>query len=74
MKAFRGIHTLSLVAYLGSTIHGLMAGTDASLFFVQAMYAGTFLVTVFLMTYFMIMLAQKNRARKPAQRVDSMQS
>ena len=64
MKAFRTIHTLSLVAYLGSTIHGLMAGTDASLFFVQAMYAGTLLVTVFLMSYWLIILANKKRARK----------
>lgn len=68
MKAFRGIHVLSLVAYLGSTIHGLMAGTDASLFFVQILYAGTLLVTVFLMAYWLITLAFKNRTRKAVQR------
>ncbi|HEX9017608.1 MAG TPA: hypothetical protein VF806_00370 [Anaerolineaceae bacterium] len=74
MKAFRSIHTLSLVAYLGSTIHGLLSGTDASLFFVQAMYAGTFLVTVFLMAYWLIMLGQKNRARQSEQRASTSQS
>lgn len=66
MKAFRTIHVLSLVAYLATSVHGLMAGTDASLFFVLAMYAGTFLITVFLMAYWLLMLAGRNRAKQPA--------
>ncbi len=60
LKAFRTIHVFSLVAYLATTIHGLLAGTDASLPAVEAMYAGTFLSIVFLMFYWLVML----RARK----------
>jgi predicted ferric reductase len=69
MKAFRSIHVLSLVAYLGATIHGFFSGTDSPLITVQLLYAGTFLVTVFLMVYWFIFLGQKNRNRKPG--VDS---
>ncbi|MDD5369066.1 MAG: ferric reductase-like transmembrane domain-containing protein [Anaerolineaceae bacterium] len=65
MKAFRSIHVLSLVAYLGASIHGFFSGTDSSLISVQYLYAGTFLATVFLMVYWLIFLAQKHPAGKP---------
>ncbi|HVN55200.1 MAG TPA: hypothetical protein VMT46_12780 [Anaerolineaceae bacterium] len=58
-KAFRAIHTLSLVAYLGVTVHALFAGTDSSLPVVMAVYTGTFLATVFLMFYWVYGLAKK---------------
>jgi predicted ferric reductase len=66
MKAFRSIHVLSLVAYLGATVHGFFSGTDSPLISVQLLYAGTFLVTVFLMVYWFIFLANKNRNGKPS--------
>jgi len=62
MKAFRTIHVLSLVAYLGATLHGFFSGTDSSLWTIQLMYAGTFLVIVFLTTYWFIVV----RNKKPA--------
>lgn len=62
MRAFRGIHTLSLLAYLGALAHSFFAGTDSSLISVMLLYAGTFLVVVFLLTYWLVMLAVK---RKP---------
>ena len=61
MRAFRLIHIASLAAYLGATIHGFFAGTDSSLGYVQLMYAGTFLVMVFLSTYW-IVWARQNRS------------
>jgi predicted ferric reductase len=54
-KAFRSIHVLSLVSYLGTTLHGLFAGTDSALPITMLLYAGTFLVVVFLTVYWLIM-------------------
>lgn len=54
-KTFRSIHLLSLVSYLGTTLHGLFAGTDSSLPAALLLYAGTFLVIVFLTVYWLVM-------------------
>lgn len=56
MHAFRAIHYSSLLAYLGATAHGLLAGTDSSLPAMLLLYAGSFLVIVFLTTYWLVML------------------
>jgi predicted ferric reductase len=53
-KAFRSIHLLSLVSYLGTTLHGLFAGTDSALPITMVIYAGTFLIVVFLTVYWLI--------------------
>jgi predicted ferric reductase len=54
-RAFRAIHVLSLVSYWGTTLHGLFAGTDSALPITMLIYAGTFLVVVFLTVYWLIM-------------------
>jgi len=54
-KAFRAIHVFSLVSYLGTTLHGLFAGTDSALPITMLLYAGTFLVVVFLTVYWLVM-------------------
>jgi predicted ferric reductase len=54
-KAFRSIHLLSLVGYLGATMHGLFAGTDSALPVARFLYAGTFLIVVFFTGYWFIM-------------------
>ncbi len=64
MKAFRAIHVFSLLGYLGVTVHGFFSGTDSSLLATQLMYAGTFLVVVFLTGYWFLARAPK---KKPAQ-------
>lgn len=64
MKAFRAIHVSSLVAYLGVTLHGLFAGTDSSLISVLGLYAGTFLVVVFLSAYWIFLVVQKNHQKR----------
>lgn len=51
MKTFRVIHYLSVAAYFGALLHSVYAGTDTSLTWVQWMYGGTTLVTVFFMVY-----------------------
>jgi predicted ferric reductase len=73
MKAFRAIHMASLVGYLGALAHSVFSGSDTSLWSVQLLYAGTFLIVVFLTTYWLIMLAFKKRqvfrgARTPIER------
>ncbi len=66
MKAFRVIHTLSLVSYLGVTAHSIFSGTDSSLTSVMLLYVGTFLITVFLLGYWVFTIIQKNRQKSLA--------
>ena len=54
-NAFRYIHILSLVSYVGSTLHGLFAGTDSALPVAMFLYVGTFLIFVFLTVYWLFM-------------------
>ena len=55
VKAFRSIHVLSLLGYLGTTLHGLFAGTDSALPMTMVLYVGTFLVVIFLTFYWLFM-------------------
>lgn len=57
MRAFRLIHILSLVGYLGATLHGVFAGTDSPLTSMQVLYKGTGLVVVFLTIFWLVLLA-----------------
>lgn len=50
-RAFRAIHYLSFLAFGGSALHGLLAGTDSPLAAVRMMYAATTLVAVFFTLY-----------------------
>src|SRR5512141_3065735 len=63
VKAFRSIHLLSLVGYLGTTLHGFFAGTDSALPITMFLYVGTFLVVVFLTVYWLFtrMFAKNNK-------------
>ena len=64
-KTFRTIHLFSLLGYLGATLHGLFAGTDSALPATMFLYAGTFLMIVFLTVYWLIV-------RQPKDRLDSI--
>jgi len=64
MNAFRKIHILSLVGYLGVTLHGLYAGTDAPLLTMQLLYRGTSLVVVFLTVYWLVLKYQNNAVKQ----------
>jgi len=65
-RAFRVIHVLSLVGYLGATFHAIYAGTDSVLPMAQYMYKGSLLSIVFLTSFWLIALIQ-GKLRKPAQ-------
>lgn len=56
MKTFRVIHCLSVAAYFGSLLHSIYDGTDTALTWVQWMYGGTTLITVFFMVYWLALL------------------
>jgi predicted ferric reductase len=56
MQAFRKIHYLSVAAYIGVLFHSIYAGTDTTLTWVQLMYLGTSLFTVFFFTQWMFTL------------------
>jgi len=55
LGTFRAIHSASLIAYLGATLHAVFAGTDSSLPAALAMYGGTFISVVFLTSYWLIL-------------------
>ncbi len=50
-KRWRQLHYLTFAAYLFSTIHGIMAGTDTSTPGMTAMYWGSGLLVLFLTNY-----------------------
>jgi predicted ferric reductase len=54
-RAFRSIHLLSMIGYLGTTLHGLFAGTDSVLPITMLLYAGTFLIVIFMTVYWLFM-------------------
>ena len=59
MNAFRVIHYLSLLGYLGAAVHGIFSGTDTSLVSVQMLYGVTFLIVIFLTAHWVVMLSLK---------------
>lgn len=61
MRAFRTIHLLSFLAYLGATVHGLYAGTDSALPVMKLIYDSTFLSIVFLTVYWLVIGSSKKR-------------
>ncbi len=67
-QAFRSIHMLSLLGYVGATFHGLFAGTDSALPVTKLLYIGTSLVVVFLTVYWIVtgIITKQEKARAAA--------
>ena len=63
MSAFRSIHELSLIGYLGATLHGLFAGTDGALPGMEIIYLGGGLVVTILTVHW---LWEHSQGRKPS--------
>ncbi len=66
-RAFRGIHLLSLLGYVGATLHGLYAGTDSALTITQLLYVGTALVVLFLTAYWIVLVVLSKREKAAAE-------
>jgi hypothetical protein len=64
------IHILSLVGYLGATLHGVFAGTDSPLASMQLVYKGTGLVVIFMTAFWLVMVwlrkLEQRRGFQPA--------
>ncbi|MEM7117514.1 MAG: hypothetical protein AAF614_34090 [Chloroflexota bacterium] len=63
-KNWRRLHYLTFIAYIMSTLHGYMAGTDASL--LMPVYIGSGLATLFLTLYRILAAGQKPAHRRAA--------
>ena len=65
-RAFRAIHLLSLLGYVGATLHGLYAGTDSALPVTRLLYIGSGLVVLFLTVYWLVLGAITRREKSIA--------
>ena len=63
-KAWRSVHYLSFVAFVGATVHGLMAGSDTSADWVYAGYLVATIVVVFLTTYRIVLAIGARRVER----------
>jgi len=61
MQAFRAIHVLSLLGYLGATLHGIYAGTDSVLPAMKLVYEGTGLTVLFFTVFWLVLAAMRKR-------------
>jgi predicted ferric reductase len=61
-KTSRLLHYTSFIAYMGATLHGILAGTDTPLFSTQLIYEETAFVVVLLTAYWVIQLVQTKHA------------
>jgi predicted ferric reductase len=62
--AFRAIHVLSLLGYIGVTLHGYFSGTDTALPSMRILYDVTGLAVLFLTVYWLVMLGLRNAERR----------
>ncbi len=63
-KTFKVLHYLSYASYLAVTLHSIFAGTDSVLPAALLMYAGTFLVVVFMTVYHVVLAIQDRREKQ----------
>ena len=67
MRSFRAIHYLSLLGYIGVTLHGYYSGTDTALASMQILYKVSSLAVLFLMVYWLVLLGlRKVETRRQA--------
>jgi predicted ferric reductase len=67
-RAFRTIHLVSLLGYIGVTLHGYYAGTDTALPAMQILYKVSGLGVLFLTVYWLVLLGlRKMEKRRKAQ-------
>jgi predicted ferric reductase len=65
-KSFRVIHYLSLLGYLGVTLHGYYAGTDTALPSMQILYKVSGLVVLFFTIYWVVLLTMRGMEKRKA--------
>lgn len=63
-KRFKQIHLFSMVGYLGVVLHAFFSGSDSSLLAAQLIYFATFMVVIFLTSYWLINLRQMKKEKE----------
>jgi len=63
-RAFRAIHVLSLLGYIGVTLHGYFSGTDTALPSMQILYEVSGLAVLFLTVYWLVLLGLRNAEKR----------
>jgi predicted ferric reductase len=66
-RAWRALHYLSFLAFLGATAHGILSGTDTTTPWAFAIYAGSTVAVVFLTTYRIFLSLAARAARGTAE-------
>lgn len=66
-KAWRILHYLTFVAFIGATLHGIMSGSDSGQRWAFYLYVGTVAMAVFLLTYRIAISLAARRHRPVAQ-------
>jgi DMSO/TMAO reductase YedYZ heme-binding membrane subunit len=67
-KRWRSLHYLSFAAFLGATVHGLMAGTDTASSRIVVGYAVALAIVAFLLAYRIVLAAAARRGQtRPTQ-------
>ena len=67
-RAWRTIHYLTFLAFVGSTAHGIAAGTDSSQPWAFWTYAGSAAIVAFLLAYRIVISVAAGRDRRAAER------
>jgi predicted ferric reductase len=62
-RAFRIIHIISLLGYIGVTLHGYYAGTDTALPSMKILYDVSGLAVLFLTVYWLVLLGLRKMER-----------
>ena len=63
-RAWRTLHYVTFVAFLGATAHGVMAGTDSGTPWAWWIYVGSTIAVVFLLAY-RIVTVRRSTAAEP---------
>ncbi|HEX2755809.1 MAG TPA: hypothetical protein VHM48_10115 [Candidatus Limnocylindrales bacterium] len=62
-RAWRALHYVTFLAFVGATAHGIMAGTDSGSSWAWGLYAGSSIAVVFLLVYRIALSASRRRSR-----------
>ncbi len=64
-RTWRTLHYVTFLAFLGATVHGVMAGTDSGRSWAWWIYVGATITVVFLLTYRIALSAGGSRTTMP---------
>ncbi len=65
-RAWRALHYLTFLAFIGATVHGLAAGTDSAAGWAQGMYLAAATVVAFLLVYRIVVSIGQRLVSAPA--------